>query len=111
VTRDDALSLDAIDPLASMKQRFALPDGVIYLDGNSLGALPRATVDILTDSVTRQWGERLIRSWNEGWLEAPQRIGAKIAPLIGAAPSEIIVGDFSSSWLPLCASILRGERS
>ena len=99
MTREDARSLDASDPLASMKQRFALPEGVIYLDGNSLGALPKATVDILADTVTRQWGERLIRSWNEGWIEAPQRIGAKIAPLIGAAPSEIIVGDSTSANL------------
>jgi kynureninase len=99
VTRADAHSLDAIDPLASMKQRFALPDGVIYLDGNSLGALPRATVDILVDAVTRQWGDRLIRSWNEDWIEAPQRIGGKIAPLIGAAPNEIIVGDSTSANL------------
>jgi kynureninase len=99
VTREDARTLDAADPLASMKQRFALPEGVIYLDGNSLGALPRAARDLLADAATRQWGDRLIRSWNEGWIEAPRRIGAKIAPLIGAASGEVIVGDSTSANL------------
>ena len=88
--------LDAADPLASMKQRFALPQDLIYLDGNSLGPLPRVTSDVLADTANRQWGDRLIRSWNEGWIEAPQRIGAKIAPMIGAAPNEVIVGDSTS---------------
>ncbi len=96
MTRDDARALDAIDPLAAMRNRFALPDGVVYLDGNSLGALPRATAAAIADTSTRQWGDRLIRSWNEGWIEAPQRIGAKIAPLIGAAADEVIVGDSTS---------------
>jgi kynureninase len=97
VTLDDARALDAADPLASMRQRFALPPGVIYLDGNSLGALPCPTGEVLADAVTRQWGGRLIRSWNEGWIGAPQRIGAKIAPLIGAAPGEVIVSDSTSA--------------
>ena len=96
MTREDARKLDAADPLASMKQCFALSDGVIYLDGNSLGALPKAARDILADAATRQWGDRLIRSWNEGWVDAPRRIGTKIAPLIGAAPGEVIVGDSTS---------------
>ncbi len=99
VTREEARALDAADPLASMKQRFALPQGVIYLDGNSLGALPKATVDVLADATNRQWGERLIRSWNEGWMESPQRIGAKIAALIGAAAREVIVADSTSANL------------
>lgn len=97
MTRDDARALDAADPLAPMRERFALPDGVIYLDGNSLGPLPRATRDAITDVVDRQWGNRLIRSWNEGWIDAPQRIGAKIAPLIGARADEVIVGDSTSA--------------
>ena len=66
---------------------------MIYLDGNSLGALPRGAAAALADVAQRQWGERLIRSWNEGWIDAPPRIGGKIAPLIGAAPDEVIVGD------------------
>ena len=99
MTRDDARALDAADPLAPLRDRFDLPDGVIYLDGNSLGALPRAVPAALADAATRQWGERLIRSWNEGWIDAPQRLGARIAPLIGAAADEVIVGDTTSTHL------------
>ena len=97
VTLDEARARDAADPLALMRDRFALPGGVIYLDGNSLGPLPCATRDAITDSVDRQWGDRLIRSWNEGWIDAPQRIGAKIAPLIGARADEVIVSDSTSA--------------
>jgi kynureninase len=99
MTPDQARALDAADPLRAMRDRFALPEGVIYLDGNSLGALPRATAAALGDAVERQWGERLIRHWNEGWIEAPQRIGAKIAPLIGARADEVIVADSTSTNL------------
>jgi kynureninase len=99
MTRDTARALDRADPLARFRDHFALPDGVIYLDGNSLGALPRAVPDALADTATRQWGDRLIRSWNEGWIDAPQRLGARIAPLIGAAPHEVIVGDTTSTHL------------
>ena len=94
-----ARARDAADPLAPLRDRFVLPEGVIYLDGNSLGPLPRATPAALDDMVRRQWGERLIRSWNEGWIDAPQRLGAKLAPLIGAAPDEVIVGDSTSANL------------
>jgi len=99
MTRDEARALDAADPLAAYREQFALPDGVIYLDGNSLGALPKATPAALADVATRQWGDRLIRSWNEGWIDAPQRIGGKIAPLIGAAADEVIIGDTTSTHL------------
>ncbi|PZO74775.1 MAG: kynureninase [Sphingomonas taxi] len=99
MTLENARALDATDPLAAYRDQFALPEGVIYLDGNSLGALPRATSAALADVATRQWGDRLIRSWNEGWIDAPQRIGAKIAPLIGAAPDEVIIGDTTSTHL------------
>ncbi len=99
MTLDEARALDAADPLAAYRAQFALPEGVIYLDGNSLGALPKATPAALADVATRQWGDRLIRSWNEGWIDAPQRIGAKIAPLIGAAADEVIIGDTTSTHL------------
>jgi len=99
VTLDHARALDAADPLATMRARFTLPDGVIYLDGNSLGALPAATPAAIADATTRQWGERLIRSWNEGWIDAPVRLGGKIAPLIGARADEVIVGDSTSASL------------
>ena len=99
MTLDEARALDAADPLAAYREQFALPDGVIYLDGNSLGALPKATPAALADVATCQWGDRLIRSWNEGWIDAPQRIGGKIAPLIGAAADEVIIGDTTSTHL------------
>lgn len=96
MTRDEARALDAADPLRHFRSKFALPEGVVYLDGNSLGPLPRETAPKLGDMIDRQWGERLIRSWNEGWIEAPQRIGGKIARLIGAQPDEVIVTDSTS---------------
>jgi kynureninase len=99
MTEAEARALDAADPLAPLRARFALPEGVIYLDGNSLGPLPRATTPAMADVVERQWGERLIRSWNEGWIDAPARIGGKIAPLIGAGADEVIVGDSTSANL------------
>ena len=99
MTLAHARALDAADPLAAFRDRFDLPAGIIYLDGNSLGPLPRATRDAIGDMVDRQWGERLIRSWNEGWIDAPARIGGKLAPLIGARAHEVIVGDSTSANL------------
>ena len=91
-----AKALDAADPLADWCEKFMCPPGVIYLDGNSLGQLPVATVTAGADVLARQWGDRLIRSWNEGWIDAPTRVGAMIAPLIGAAADEVIVADSTS---------------
>ena len=94
-TLEQVRALDAADPLRAFRDRFFLPEGIIYLDGNSLGALPRAAVARQRAMVEEEWGSELIRSWNtRGWIEAPQRIGAKIAPLIGAKPNEVIVADF-----------------
>jgi len=95
---DQARELDRADPLAPYRARFHLPNGVIYLDGNSLGALPKATPPAMQRAVEQQWGEGLIRSWNEsefgaGWFTMGSRIGAKIAPLIGARPQEVIATD------------------
>ena len=87
-------ALDAADPLRAFRERFVIPEGVIYLDGNSLGALPKATVARQRTVVEEEWGSELIRSWNSrGWIDAPARIGAKIARLIGAKPHEVIVAD------------------
>ncbi|MDC8755423.1 kynureninase [Erythrobacter sp. sf7] len=92
-----AAEFDAADPLAAYRERFTLPEGVIYLDGNSLGALPKATPAAVRCVVEHEWGEGLIRSWNSaGWFEAAGRIGGKIAPLIGAAPHEVIACDSTS---------------
>src|SRR3954465_8082355 len=90
-------ALDAGDPLAGFRDRFALPDGVIYLDGNSLGALPKATAARVAAIVATEWGADLIRSWNKhAWVEMPRRIGDKIARLIGAAAGEVAVADSTS---------------
>ncbi len=95
--RQAALGLDAADPLAFARERFRLPDGLIYLDGNSLGALPRAVPEHLRRVVTEEWGESLIRSWNDAdWIGLPARLGARIAPLVGARPQEVIVADSTS---------------
>jgi kynureninase len=96
-TRDDALALDAADPLAPLRAQFALPDGVIYLDGNSLGVLPAATPARLQQVVTQEWGQDLIRSWNSaGWITLAQRVGDKIARLVGAGPGELVAADSTS---------------
>ena len=97
--RERAEVLDAADPIAAIRLRFRLPEGVIYLDGNSLGALPVTVADRLDKVVTHQWGNRLIRSWQEGWWETPLRVGAKLAPLIGAAPGEVAIADSTSANL------------
>ncbi|MET8801295.1 kynureninase [Streptomyces sp. NPDC004546] len=92
----EAAKLDAADELAPLRSRFVLDD-VIYLDGNSLGALPANVPDRVADVVRRQWGELRIRSWEEsGWWTAPERIGDRIAPLVGAAAGQIVVGDSTS---------------
>jgi kynureninase len=107
-----AVELDAHDPLAHFRERFVItgPD-LIYMDGNSLGRLPRATVSLMEELIQQQWGERLIRSWNEGWFTAPERIGAKIAQLIGAWPDEVIVADSTSvNLFKLVLAALRIQR-
>ncbi|MFE2939182.1 kynureninase [Streptomyces sp. NPDC059255] len=92
-----AAALDAADGLAPLRGLFALNEGSVYLDGNSLGALPRHVPERIRDVMTRQWGELGIRSWTEGgWWTAPERIGDRIAPLVGAGPGQIVVGDSTS---------------
>ncbi|MFJ8697163.1 kynureninase [Streptomyces roseolilacinus] len=92
-----AAALDAADPLAKRRDLFALDDGVVYLDGNSLGALPRHVPARMAHVVAHEWGRLRIRSWDEsGWWTAPERIGDRIAPLLGAAPGQVVVGDSTS---------------
>jgi len=96
-TLAEAKDADAADPLRGLRDRFHLPEGLIYLDGNSLGPLPKTTAARLEEVVTQEWGASLVRSWNgHDWIGAPQRLGAKIAPLIGARPHEVIVTDSTS---------------
>ena len=97
ISRDDALALDAADGLAPLRQQFSIPDGLVYLDGNSLGVLPRATAARLQAVITQQWGQGLIGSWNSaGWAQMPQHIGDKIARLVGAGPGAVVVADSTS---------------
>ncbi len=94
----EARALDAADPIGHFRERFELTDGLVYLDGNSLGALPKTTRERMAHVVTQEWGVDLIRSWNATdhggeWITLPQRVGARIAPLIGAKPHEVIACD------------------
>lgn len=97
LTLDDCRRLDAQDPLRALRDLFILPEGVIYLDGNSLGVLPKAAPARIAEAVTQEWGMGLIRSWNEArWFDLPQRLGDQVARLIGAAPGEVVCTDSTS---------------
>ena len=97
VTRADVESWDATDPLRSFRDEFHVPDGVVYFDGNSLGALPRKTPERVRALVEDEWGRDLIRSWNaHGWIHYPRRVGDQIASLIGAEPGEVVAADTTS---------------
>ena len=96
IDRGQAQALDAGDPLREFRQEFALPEGLVYLDGNSLGPLPVATRDRMCQVVEQQWGSRLIRAWDEGWLELPVAVGDRLGSLLGAAPGQVVVGDSTS---------------
>ncbi|WP_353153847.1 kynureninase [Pollutimonas bauzanensis] len=97
ISRDDCVQLDQNDGLAFLKNEFSLPDGVIYLDGNSLGARPKASLARAHQVIAQEWGVGLIRSWNSAaWFELSTKLGDKLASLIGAAPGEVVVTDSTS---------------
>ena len=97
VTRQACLDFDAAHPLRSLRDQFLIPEGLIYLDGNSLGVLPKATPDALHQTIHQAWGQDLITSWNKaGWMQLPQEIGTMIASLIGAHADEVIAADSTS---------------
>ena len=112
--RDEAVALDQHGSLRGRRERFALPPGVVYLDGNSLGALPRGVSERVRHVVEEEWGAGLISSWNSArWVDLSSRVGAKIAPLIGARPRDVHVGDSTSVTLFktfVAASRLRPDR-
>ena len=111
-TLADARALDAADPLSAFRRRFVIADAeLIYLDGNSLGRLPRATADRLATVAGHGWGERLVRGWGEGWFEAPQRIGGQLAGLLGAAADEVVLADSTSVNLFKLLGALVRQRS
>jgi kynureninase len=97
ITRAECEERDAADPLAHLRERFLLPPGVIYLDGNSLGALPAGVPERIRITVEEQWGKGLIRSWNDaGWVDLPRRVGDRIAGLVGARPGTVVACDSTS---------------
>jgi kynureninase len=111
MTLDQAQQLDSADPLAFARERFRLPEGLIYLDGNSLGALPTAAPAALANTAERQWGEDLIASWTKhDWIDWPTRIAAKLAPIIGAKSHELLIADSTSVCLfKLLAAAVRAR--
>jgi kynureninase len=108
---DYALELDQQDVLAHFRQEFVNDDpGLIYLDGNSLGRLPKRSVERLREVVEHEWGSRLIRGWNEGWFMLSQRVGRQIAQLIGAQAAEVIAADSTSvNFFKLVVAALRAR--
>ena len=97
LTREDFIKLDTLDPIKKVREEFALPKDVIYFDGNSLGPLPKNTIKSLDSVIQREWGDGLVRSWNdENWINLPRNLGNQIAPLIGANEGEVIVVDSTS---------------
>ncbi len=94
---DLARKLDAEDELASFRDEFVIDDpNLIYLDGNSLGRLPKRSIDFMKNTIEEEWGKRLIRVWNDGWVNTPTELGAKIAKLVGAKADEILVTEATS---------------
>ncbi len=108
---DLAHELDTQDELASFRNEFVIDDpNLIYLDGNSLGRLPKRTIDLMSRSVEQEWGKRLIRIWNDGWVNTPTDLGAKIAKLVGAQPDEILVCEATSiNLFKLAVAALRAR--
>ena len=104
-----ARELDSLHAGTDLRGRFRLPAGVVYLDGNSLGALPTGVAETVADVVHRQWGNRLIASWNEaGWWDAPTRVGDRVARLVGAAPGQVVCTD--STTVNLYKAVVAASR-
>ncbi|WP_198971125.1 kynureninase [Xylophilus sp. ASV27] len=112
ITLADCREMDARDPLARLREQFELPEGVIYLDGNSLGAMPKASLKRAQDVISQEWGVGLIRSWNTaGWFDLPRRLGDKLARLVGAKAGEVVVTDTTSTNLfKVMAAALRLQK-
>ncbi len=109
--RNSCAALDAADPIAAFRDRFLIDGTTIYLDGNSMGRLPRAAVSRLRDMAEHEWGTILVRGWTEsGWMDSPLRVGNRIGELIGASPGEVLVADTTSVGLfRLMTAVLRAR--
>ena len=112
ITLEDCRALDARDPLAKLRDQFDLPSDVIYLDGNSLGAMPKSSLNRAQEVITKEWGVGLIRSWNTaGWFDMPRKLGDKLARLVGAKDNEVVVTDTTSTNLfKVMAAALRMQK-
>ena len=109
-TWQDCQQRDAADPLKGLRGLFSIPPDVIYLNGNSLGVLPKAAAARAAQVITQEGGQGLIRSWNTaGWFSLPQRLGNRIAPLIGAGPDQVVTTDSTSINLYKVLSAARGD--
>ena len=108
IDRTECASRDSKDPLRHCRERFTLPEDITYLDGNSLGPLPKSALEAISKAVTGAWGEGLISSWNDaGWINLSAKAGDLLAPLIGAKSSEVVFGDSTSvNLFKLAAGIL-----
>lgn len=113
LSRASLQQLDAKDPMTAFRDRFILPESVIYLDGNSLGALPKGAAERAAQVITQEWGQGLIRSWNTaGWFELPLKLGEKLGKLIGAQPNETAITDTTSlNLFKALASALRTQKA
>src|SRR5271163_1306608 len=99
-SREACVALDCVEPLRGFRDRFMIPEGIVYLDGNSLGPMPRAAAGIFDRTIGQEWGQDLIRSWNSaGWFDMPVRLGDRVGELLGAGPGETVVCDTTSSNL------------
>ncbi|WP_249779214.1 kynureninase [Bradyrhizobium sediminis] len=97
ISRDTCVARDLVDPLRGFRDRFVIPEGIIYLDGNSLGPMPRNAAAVLNRTIEQEWGHDLIRSWNSaGWFDMPVRLGDRVGALLGAAPGQTLVCDTTS---------------
>src|SRR5580692_11882237 len=96
-SREACVARDSADSLRNFRERFAIPEGIIYLDGNSLGPMPQAAAGILGRTIEQEWGQDLIKSWNSaGWFDMPGRLGDRVGALIGAASGQRVVCDTTS---------------
>ncbi len=96
MNRDRAVTLDSADALASRREEFETGDGLLYLDGNSLGRLPKRTIAAMGRTIEKEWAGGLVRSWRTEWVSLPGRVGDRLAPLVGAAPGEVLISDQTS---------------
>ncbi len=109
--RNSCAALDAADPLAGFRDRFLIDDTMVYLDGNSMGRLPKASIDRLAQMAEHEWGRILVRAWTEyGWMESPMRVGDRIAELVGAEPGEVLIAESTSvNLFKLIVAVLRAR--